>query len=150
MEKKMNNKGFSLVELIIVIAIMSILVGVLAPQFIKYVESSRRSNDIATAEEIRQAVLADMADDLDGKKYTNAAGTDVEFVGGTVAAADVCNGAKATSITESPVAEGAPCKGDKFKVTYNKTTGTCSVKLGTFDLTTTQGAADYKASTATK
>lgn len=30
---KRNNKGFSLVELIIVIAIMAILAGVLAPQF---------------------------------------------------------------------------------------------------------------------
>ena len=36
-EKKINNKGFSLVELIIVIAIMAVLVGVLAPQFMKYV-----------------------------------------------------------------------------------------------------------------
>ena len=35
MNKKMNNKGFSLVELIIVIAIMVILVGALAPQFFK-------------------------------------------------------------------------------------------------------------------
>jgi type IV pilus assembly protein PilA len=33
--KKANNQGFSLVELIIVIAIMAVLVGVLAPQFIK-------------------------------------------------------------------------------------------------------------------
>lgn len=44
--KKMNNKGFSLVELIIVIAIMAILVGVLAPQYLKYVEKSRRSSDM--------------------------------------------------------------------------------------------------------
>ena len=32
-EKKMNNKGFSLVELIIVIAIMAVLIAVLAPQY---------------------------------------------------------------------------------------------------------------------
>ena len=38
--KKTNNKGFSLVELIIVVAIMAILIGVLAPQYIKYVEKS--------------------------------------------------------------------------------------------------------------
>ena len=34
--KKKDNKGFSLVELIIVVAIMAILVGLLAPQYIKY------------------------------------------------------------------------------------------------------------------
>lgn len=44
--KKTNNKGFSLVELIIVIAIMAILVGVLAPQYLKYVEKSRKSADM--------------------------------------------------------------------------------------------------------
>ena len=43
--KKTNNKGFSLFELIIVIAIMAILIGVLAPQYIKYVEKSRESAD---------------------------------------------------------------------------------------------------------
>ena len=57
-----DNKGFSLVELIIVIAIMAALVALLAPQFIKYVEQSRRSRDIQTADRIREAFLADIAE----------------------------------------------------------------------------------------
>ncbi len=57
-----ENKGFSLVELIIVIAIMSVLIGLLAPQFVKYVEQSRRSRDIQTADRIREAFLADIAE----------------------------------------------------------------------------------------
>lgn len=46
MEKKMNNKGFSLVELIIVIAIMAILVGIVGSQVVPYLEKSRKSKDI--------------------------------------------------------------------------------------------------------
>lgn len=41
-----NNKGFSLVELIIVIAIMAVLVGVIGTQVIPYIEKSRQARDI--------------------------------------------------------------------------------------------------------
>ena len=61
-EKKMNNKGFSLVELIIVIAIMAILIVVLAPQYLKYVEKSRNSTDVSNATEIVTALQVYAAD----------------------------------------------------------------------------------------
>ena len=51
-----NNKGFSLVELIIVIAIMAVLVGVLAPTYLQYVEKSKKSNDVSTVDTIVNAI----------------------------------------------------------------------------------------------
>ncbi len=46
--KKMNNKGFSLVELIVVVLIMAIIAVALAPQVMKWVENSRLSTDADT------------------------------------------------------------------------------------------------------
>ena len=63
MEKKMNNKGFSLVELIVVIAIMAVLIGVLAPQFLRYVEQSRLQKDNQAIAEIANACKIAMADE---------------------------------------------------------------------------------------
>lgn len=63
-QKRMGNKGFSLVELVIVIAIMAVLTAVLAPQFIKYVEQSRIAKDENQAEELFRAVQVAIAEEL--------------------------------------------------------------------------------------
>lgn len=61
-KERMNDKGFSLVELIIVIAIMAILLVVLAPQYLRYVERSRNSTDLQNATEIVTALQVYAAD----------------------------------------------------------------------------------------
>ncbi len=60
--KKLNNKGFSLVELIIVIAIMVILVVVIAPQYTKFVNNGKISADVQTADEIAVAINVAIAE----------------------------------------------------------------------------------------
>jgi len=131
--KKMNNKGFSLVELIVVIAIMAVLVGVLAPQFIKYVESSRRSTDVSNAENIRSAVLADIADGAI-----------------TGSGSSSCTTSGTGAIVPSSLGEIPKTKGNKYSVgadftfTYNANAGTCDVYVDSYNLSTSSGVSLYK------
>jgi len=60
---KKNKKGFSLVELIVVIAIMAVLVGVLAPTLLTNIEKSRESKDIQVLDSVASAVQMALADE---------------------------------------------------------------------------------------
>ena len=57
-----KNKGFSLVELIIVIAIMAILVGIMVPVLMHFIEKSNVSSDYQLADTIRSAVAYSIVD----------------------------------------------------------------------------------------
>lgn len=76
-KKKLGNKGFSLVELIVVIAIMAILIGIIAPNLIGYIERTNVAADIQLADTIRTAVKTAMMDpavlmDEDGQGRVDA------------------------------------------------------------------------------
>ena len=81
-----NNKGFSLVELIIVIAIMAILVGVMAPQLIKYIEKTNVSSDTQLCDSIRTALTTATMDPDVVKAGADLADTtaDVSTITGSV------------------------------------------------------------------
>ena len=124
---KKNNSGFSLVELIIVIAIMAVLIGVLAPQFIQYVAKSRVSTDLQNIEEMVNACDTYATEH---SSYTQA----ITFTGSTAAiSSDVA--------TEFGIAASYTMKGDwsGLGITYTQTsgwtrTGSAAVKGGKYFL----------------
>ena len=59
---KEDKRGFSLVELIVVIAIMAVLVAVLAPALLRYVENSRAQKDDSAMGEVANAIQLALAD----------------------------------------------------------------------------------------
>lgn len=54
-------KGFSLIELIVAVAIMVVLLAVLTPSLIHYVENTRAKKDSATSNEMANAVMVGMS-----------------------------------------------------------------------------------------
>ena len=68
-----KNRGFSLIELIIAIAILVILTGLLAPQFMKYIERARKAKclnnqDVILEEYQVRMIDAEHIEDIDDAK----------------------------------------------------------------------------------
>ncbi|MBD5494727.1 MAG: prepilin-type N-terminal cleavage/methylation domain-containing protein [Lachnospiraceae bacterium] len=127
MKKEMNNKGFSLVELIIVIAIMVILIAVLAPQYLRYVEKARVSSDQNTIVEYinaMQTVAADPEIQLStGDTYTVTVNTD-----GTI----VVSGPLTTILTNYAILDSTTLSSSKVQSTaYRAAQSVITLSYGT-------------------
>lgn len=153
-EKKMNNKGFSLVELIIVIAIMGILVGVVGTQVIPYMERSKEAKDQQLLSSVATAVTSAIA-------LTGAEGTDITEDTLTLLGGDTTEGINtplekqvAELITGDATKNPQTYIGDKFtsnkakpdgtakiiKVNYDADTGKMFVWIGSAGFNATSGA----------
>ena len=71
-----KNKGFTLVELIVVLVILAILAAILVPTLLGYIDKARSEKDFATAQSIRVATQAQI-DELYGKGNNNVKSSDI-------------------------------------------------------------------------
>ena len=54
--RKMNNKGFTLVELIVVLIILALLAAILAPALLGYIDRAKREKETANAKALLNSV----------------------------------------------------------------------------------------------
>ncbi len=128
-----EREGFSLVELIIVIAIMAILIGVVALAVIPYLNRSRESRDLSTLDTVSSALTTAVAQSQvtgQGKfEYGNATDPDdvkVQTAMQTVLGTDV-----PTLTSNAASSAKIYCKYDTSSntiVTYASADGTKAVK----------------------
>lgn len=128
-----KNKGFSMVELIIVIAIMAILAGALAPALIKYINKSRISTDIQTANTIATAIQTALSNENGYDAATNTTGpTDVSGIYNASGNAFEKAFTSACGGSSSPTTKASKCVGSSptsftkgsFQYELNKETST--------------------------
>lgn len=123
--KKKNNKGFSLVELIVVIAIMAVLMAVLAPAMLRYVEKSREQKDNSAVSEATNAANIALADDNIVQALTENCAITVTVDGSGNGAVAGDSKAPATLVKEVTDTVGTTIKMSSKK--YKNTTYTISI-----------------------
>jgi len=114
---KKKRKGFTLIELVVVISIILIFAGFLIPKFAGYQTRAKDTKAINTAKQIQSAALSSYSE-MDGKFEASAVSDSVSAL----------TGAEGVSVT----VEG----GKSVKVSFTSDTSTYTVKIedtsGTF------------------
>lgn len=80
---KKNNKGFTLMEMLIVVAIIAVLVAIAIPTFTSALEKSREATDAANLRAAYAEVTVAALTDMDGTESTAADGVKREGADGS-------------------------------------------------------------------
>ena len=129
---KKDNKGFSLIELIIVIAIMAVLIVVLAPQFTKYIERGRKSTDVQNVASIVTALEVYAADPMvtDTNRLQDGAVVTLETTTKDVDAS-VASGNAHLALIDAGITEIGLTSGEWFTSGTTRVTLTVDITNGT-------------------
>ena len=132
-----NNKGFTLAELLIVVAIIAVLVAIAIPIFNSQLEKSREATDIANVRDIYAEIAVGLLDgslvkDTDSMKVLNGLTATYDATNKKVTVADfpiaqkVDGWQSATSIKVAGVTLAAPTIADTADLVFTFATQTSS------------------------
>ena len=143
MNKKLNKKGFTLMEMLIVVAIIAILVAIAIPTFSNALQKAKIAADEANlralySEKVTEYLLSDGTAKIDAKmfKMDNAGAADATGNSFTVAGTNYKMQAKGATATAT-----VNTAGDVLTIayTYTKGTGTETVTIPGATTTTAGG-----------
>ena len=136
MKKLSNeNKGFSLVELIIVIAIMAILVAIIGSQVIPYMEKSRVSKDMSTLDTVYTSLQTVIADEAITTDFSTPYGTPSgDWTATADAALQTLIGFNDTDLTDKFKSKGAKGSAVQLQLSFDGSTPIIIVTAGSLSV----------------
>ena len=131
--KKLNNKGFTLIEIVIVIVIIAILAAMLVPSLTQWIDKSKQKTFISACGTIKTAAAAVVAED-----YSTGEGDAVVDSNGTVSFGPKALSAIAADVNKK-VGTSKTDENDYAITSYNYKTDTMTVTDGKFTATSSNG-----------